>query len=862
MNFKIGLLDHRTSVVNILLSLICFSILAYGGEYPWHEAVLYAAVFMLVALFFFRCGAIELTRSHILLLIPLLLLSLYSLSQGFITLLTEVGFLAQSSLLPFSYDFNASIWCGIKILGFACFLALCFASVRRCQSRFVWGLVWIGNVFAILGVMRFVVQNLTPGISEHFIVSPLDPGIGFGTFLNQNHFATLMLMTLGLEIGLLVCSKLGMLVRILLVLSIFLVLVANILTASRAGIIGSFVVIGTLILIWTSRYKRRGHKEGPDLRWPATVARSFAVFGFISMILALGVLYVGQDRVAQRFAELPQQIEISKGNQRFRRVDVWKATAQLIDQHYVYGFGFGGFQYAVTEVVEITGNVLPKQSHNDYLEFIASGGLVSAGLGLLFIWQFISSAKKVLNDPSDGFLYGARIGALCGIIGAAFHGLFDFGLQYSGNLFFFGGLVAVVVLGSSHASDAITSSAESSKRWQGLGVGLLMLGLAGICCAFGISKYSLRPNNIALLGSDNKLFGLNTDPEYLRARATRFERIGEPQIAIKELKSATKFRPEDFSLWLDLARLENQQKRTNDAEASFNSAIKLAPFISEPHYYYGLFLIDSGNISKGVDELIIAAKRDNRILDSIVEKILALETEPAVHLHNLIEGETNEVRKKIFEALIVKRQFRGVVDLSCTTSAEPSDNQFPVYLLLENRQYRYAWDVYKHRCDNTPLPGEVINADFERTESGQAGFGWIFGDPVKSTSIAFDRTTANGGLQSLRFKFDGDFQAPLITQTVIVEKNRSYSFGFYYKSEGIIAGNLPFLQLALVGPNQKQIIKELEFKRSTADWTFSSTLIRTNDDSEALEINVTRHPCEQTECPIFGELWIDNFSLS
>jgi hypothetical protein len=181
---------------------------------------------------------------------------------------------------------------------------------------------------------------------------------------------------------------------------------------------------------------------------------------------------------------------------------------------------------------------------------------------------------------------------------------------------------------------------------------------------------------------------------------------------------------------------------------------------------------------------------------------------------------------------------------------------------LEHRQYLFAWKVHKHECGDANSLGELIDGDFEGKMDQHDGFGWIYDNSKSAANLALDRTDPQSGQQSLRLKFDGNFLTPFVTQTVIVESNTEYNFSFYYKSDGIIAGSLPIIQLVLEGPNEKQVLKEIEIKGEKADWRFFSTSFETNSGGEALEISVMQRPCDQSECPIFGNLWVDDFQIA
>jgi O-antigen ligase len=92
-----------------------------------------------------------------------------------------------------------------------------------------------------------------------------------------------------------------------------------------------------------------------------------------------------------------------------------------------------------------SGKLVPQQAHNDYLEVLASGGLIGIGLLGWFVVVLVRQARQALT-VTDGFQRAVAGGAIIGIVGVAVHSIVDFGLHITINALVFVALVAILCL--------------------------------------------------------------------------------------------------------------------------------------------------------------------------------------------------------------------------------------------------------------------------------------------------------------------------------------------------------------------------------------------------------------------------------
>jgi O-antigen ligase len=124
-------------------------------------------------------------------------------------------------------------------------------------------------------------------------------------------------------------------------------------------------------------------------------------------------------------------------------VDIWRATWEMFKARPLAGVGMGGYWAAIPERHDASGEYTPQQAHNDYLELLASGGLVGFALLLWFVFALLRRARSVARVGGDPFRRAALYGALAGLFGIAVHSLFDFGLHLTANAALFVALVVV-----------------------------------------------------------------------------------------------------------------------------------------------------------------------------------------------------------------------------------------------------------------------------------------------------------------------------------------------------------------------------------------------------------------------------------
>lgn len=438
------LLDHF--VFGSLLGLIVLVAIPYGTVEPWWIAIYEVVVFFLVTLWILQglFGSWDVSEKH--LLAPAGALVLFAFLQ------TVSWFGDAISSDPFETRLTF-----LKFLAFACngALLLRYTSNQRRMQALIHVVIGVAVASALFGIVRQTMQHSELG----FVLPYLKGNSGFGQFVNKNHFALLMEMAIGLSTGLMFGGGVRRERLLFHISAVALMWTALVLTSSRGGLLS--MVIQTVflfaILIWW-RVKTRGeglqpvfdlpttrksHEPTSGIKWKLALP-TVAMGVCLLAVIAISAVWVGGDVLVTRLESLPGEIrsETLEPHAGVRRREVWAATWNLFKAYPLYGSGFGAYGIAITRFHPASGKWTPEAAHNDYLELLASGGIVGAGLVVWFGLVFIKRARRRLSSCHP-FRRAACLGALTGTFGVLVHNTVDFGLHVTANTLVFIALVVI-----------------------------------------------------------------------------------------------------------------------------------------------------------------------------------------------------------------------------------------------------------------------------------------------------------------------------------------------------------------------------------------------------------------------------------
>ncbi len=849
--FKLLSKPDVVTITSISL-LIFLSIIPLAGADVWNEAIVIAVIFILSGI---NIWANKPEIEKLKLLLPVFLLAGFSFVQGFATLTLPF----RPAIFPESFDAMASIWSGFKILAVALFLGLLLKSCRQNIKLLTWSLVFTGNFFAVFGIVRFLLQPDFEGILGRLISPRLTTGIGFGTYFNQNHFAFLMLLVFGLNICLFWYENLSKALKLLLIPAIAVTWTAIVLTASRGGIVSSFAEIA--VLFFLSLFLKKNQNRNRVLQSKLIPAgRQLLILPVIFGLLMIGIALIGQDRVVERFEEIPNQLEGVTNAATFRRTDVWAAAVEIIKNYPVFGIGFGGFKVGVSKYINISGQLVPKQAHDDYLELAASGGIIAVALTIWFFFRFFLLVKKRFAEPSDFFSAATRIGAICGISGAAVHSFFDFGLQITANFLFFAALLFLAI----HKTPVEIDLKKAALPKSNAVISKLLLTILCVAAVAAVSFFGFARYRLERTFSADELTQIPFDADYYETKSSIYQNSGNFNQAAQELKKAIEYRPEDYNLWLKLAQIEQSQNLDTEAEEAFRRAVELAPLYARPHLLFGKFLISINRRDEGFAELRFASRRNPQFFGEVISLVWTEKAGNADELVKILSPTDEAEKEQLITFLFDKQALPPIIQIVCSDlDLTPPHRNAIVGKFFEAKQYYFAKQIADQNCGNSKLKsGEIEDGGFDtKNVNKNVGFGWQIRSLSANTEVGFDEENTVKG-ENLRFDFNGQEDSPeLLSQLVTVEGNRKYQLNFSYKINKVVTGGVPVLQIVLKNPETEYVVKETKLSLKESGWIQSSMEFETNEKTQAAEIKLTRQSCSETPCPIFGSLWLDDFSM-
>lgn len=435
-----------SSVFISLLFLIVLTAIPYGTAEAWWKALFVCAIFATTIIWLiegYLSGSwISDARS---LIFPIAALAVFSFIQtlSFKNPATEPGAIALPlwtaiSLDPYQTRFFVAQLLALMLAGI--FLTR-YASTPGRLRTLINVVIGVAVTSAIFGILRQTAQH-----QLGFALPLLPLESGYGQFINKNHFAFLMEMGFGLTVGMILGSVNKREQALIYFAALLPMWTGLALCGSRGGLIAMLAQVVAAALLFSMVVRSRHTDEDPSTMWRVVKSKPVRFVLLLVLIggVVFGTVWLGGDPLASKIeasrAELSFVTDASR--QGASRHEIWQVTLKMFAAHPMLGIGMGAYWVAVPGFHDASGTLVPKEAHNDYLELLASGGLVGLALGLWFAFVVIRRVRENLQSP-DLFRRAACLGATIGILGVAVHSLVDFGLHIIVNALVFTTLIVI-----------------------------------------------------------------------------------------------------------------------------------------------------------------------------------------------------------------------------------------------------------------------------------------------------------------------------------------------------------------------------------------------------------------------------------
>lgn len=249
-------------------------------------------------------------------------------------------------------------------------------------------------------------------------------GSPYGPFVNENHFAQAIELTLPAALILLAVNARQLrgsggrrqlaAVMVLSSAVVTVVTVAAMLrSGSRGGALFLLVALALTFPLWLRPRRLRGR------RWPAVVVGLV----FVGVIGSLS--WTRLPELEEGFRNL-FAVEGVDGNTRW---DLWTGTIRSWERSPLVGSGLGSYRYVIGMDKPATGQSVLEQAHNDWLEWTSTTGIVGAAALLLFVvGAGVSLMPWRVRRLRFEFRY-ALAGIALALVATAIHEIVGFGLQ-------------------------------------------------------------------------------------------------------------------------------------------------------------------------------------------------------------------------------------------------------------------------------------------------------------------------------------------------------------------------------------------------------------------------------------------------
>ena len=326
--------------------------------------------------------------------------------------------------------------------------------------------------------------------------------------------------------------------------------------------------------------------------------------------------------------------------------------------------------------------------------------------------------------------------------------------------------------------------------------------------------------------------------------------------------------PNDYRLCLRLAQARLLSGDAESAKSAYSRAIELAPRYSLPYIELGRVYLGLGQRDKAFEFLAAAARLDQSYYAEVLRSANAAFGDDPEAIERAV-APVSPKGKSIVAWYFMDRSWmtEKAREFLLSDESTTDEKNTVIRFLKEKRKYRLARDVWFSRLAGEGITASeadvIFDGGFESlTESDPSGLGWQIDQEVPFTSITRDAHDVHSGRVALNIRFGGnvDLRRPLVSQIAFIDPGKSYTLTFFIRTGKLVSAGLP--ALLVTDPATNAIVGRSEpIEDSKGTWLRQSVTF-TSPNEPAVLISLQRPACESQPCPIFGEISIDDFSIT
>lgn len=344
-----------------------------------------------------------------------------------------------------------------------CLLFIMVVGMFNTRKRLNWllGVLLVSGAFqAFWGASMVLsgVEWLFGVPKEHYL------GKATGTFVNRNHLAGYLEMTMALSIGLMLALRDGkkftwintleliMSNKVLIRLAVVVMVIGLVMTQSRMGntaFVASLIIVGTLFVFTFKEHRKRN------------IA---ILISFIIIDILVISQYFGLENLKNRLVNT--EVSVSQDNGQLvidindLRGIAFTNSIPLAQERTFVGHGAGSYEVVFISHAGPQFGGRFDHAHNDYIQFWVEYGLIGSIPLLLFALLALYNAYKAFSNQRSRYRSGIGFGAMMAIIAIMIHSFTDFNLQIPANAMTFTLVCAIAVLANTHRHVKVKRSAD------------------------------------------------------------------------------------------------------------------------------------------------------------------------------------------------------------------------------------------------------------------------------------------------------------------------------------------------------------------------------------------------------------------